>query len=686
MGTGGLIVATGNVTGGNITTGGVVAATGNTSGGNLTTGGVVAATGNVTGGNLTTAGVVAATGNVSGGNVTTGGVVAATGNVSGGNLTTGGVVAATGNVSGGNLTTAGLISATGNVSGGNLTTAGLVSAGNANISANVNANVVNANYLYGDGSNISNVTKILNGTSYANIPAAGGNLDIVVDANTAMTVSSTGANIAKNLGVAGITSLGLIGNVKITGGLTGQYIRTDGVGNLSYSTVGEADNVLYVSKNGNDSNDGKTLNSSKLTIKAAAAIATSGTTIFVKAGDYTEQNPISLASRVTIVGDNLRAVSVRPANPTQDVIWVRPGCYVTGITFRDHLEPSAAIAFPQRVFTGSISGTTLTVTAISSPINDIRVGMFVTGTGVAANTQITALGTGTGGTGTYTVNNSQTVSSTTLTGAEFVVTSPYVQNCSSITTTGCGMRINGDYALGLKSMVVDAYTQFNQGGKGIHILNSGYSQLVSVFTICTSIGIHCESGGTCSVSNSNNSFGDYALWAEGYSPELYSGVVDSFINGEVTISGLTERPKVNDSFRFDGDLTKWYTVRTATAPVSGVSVVQFDQPPGVTPAAGTPVKFYQASFISASGQTFEYVGTGTDILTSTPRLGGIPIQENEVVQLDGGIVNWTSTDQFGDFRIGEGIVIKEEAGIIEGPAFEKGLFVVLTPYILALEN
>ena len=691
----------------------------------------------MSGGNITTGGLIVATGNVSGGNLTTAGVVAATGNI-----TTSGVVAATGNVSGGNLTTAGVVAATGNVSGGNLTTGGLVTAGNANISANVNANVVNANYLYGDGSNISNVTKILNGSSYANIPTAGGNLDIVVDANTAMTVSSTGANIAKNLGVAGVTSLGVIGNVKITGGLTGQYIRTDGLGNLSYSTVGEADNVLYVSKNGNDSNDGKTLNSSKLTVAAAAAIAPAGTTIFVKAGDYTEQNPISLNTRVTIVGDNLRAVTIRPANRTQDIFWARPGCYITGVTFRDHLHPSAAVAFPKVIFTGSISGTTLTVTAMSTSVNDIRVGTFVTGAGVADNTVITALGTGTGGTGTYTVNNTQTVSSTTLTGAVFVATSPYVQNCSSIASAvretvaagnfvtgytynilsvgttdytligapsntvgvqftatgpgtgtgtaylvvGCGMRIDGTYALGLKSMVVDAFTQYNQGGKGIHILNSGYAQLVSVFTICTSIGIHCESGGQCSVSNSNNSFGDYALWADGTSPELYSGVTDLFINGEVTVSGLTQRPAVNDSFQFDGQPTQWYTVHSASELVGGVSTILFEQPPGTTPAAGTPVKFYQPSFISASGQTFEYVGTGTDILTSTPRLGGIPDTAKEVIQLNGGIVNWTSTDQFGDFRVGTGLVINEEAGTISGPAFEKGLFAVLTPYILALEN
>lgn len=629
-----------------------------------------------------------------------------------------------------------------NLNAGNVNTSGIVTATNANISANVNANIVNANYLYGDGSNISGVTKILNGTSYANIPTAGGNLNIVIDANAAMTVSPTGASLARNLDVLGITSLGLLGNVKITGGLAGQYIRTDGTGNLAFSTVGDADNVLYVSKSGNDSNDGETLNSAKLTIAGAAAVAPAGTTIFVKAGDYTEQNPVSLNTRVTIVGDNLRAVTIRPANPTKDIFWVRLGCYITGVTFRGHLAPSAAVAFPKVIFTGSISGTTLTVTAMSTPINDIRVGTFVTGAGIAENTVITALGTGTGGTGTYTVNIPQTVSSTTLTGAVFVTTSPYVQNCSSIASAvretvaagnfvtgytyyilsvgttdftligaasntvgveftatgpgtgngtaylvvGCGMRIDGNLALGLKSMVVDSYTQYNQGGKGIHILNSGYAQLVSVFTICTSIGIHCESGATCSVSNSNNSFGDYALWAEGYGPLLYSGIVDNFINGEVTVSGLSERPKVNDSFQFDGDFTKWYTVRSASEPVAGVSTILFDQPPGLTPAAGTPVKFYQASFISASGQTFEYVGTGTDILTSTPRLGGIPIQENEVIQLDGGIVNWTSTDQFGDFRIGEGIVIKEEAGIIEGPAFEKGLFVVLTPYILALEN
>jgi len=65
------------------------------------------------------------------------------------------------------------------------------------------------------------------------------------------------------------------------------------------------------------------------------------------------------------------------------------------------------------LFTGSISGTTLTVTAVSNGF--LQIGMLVYGTGVAANTIITAA-SGTGGTGTYTVSVSQTVGSQGMSG------------------------------------------------------------------------------------------------------------------------------------------------------------------------------------------------------------------------------------------------------------------------------
>ncbi len=63
--------------------------------------------------------------------------------------------------------------------------------------------------------------------------------------------------------------------------------------------------------------------------------------------------------------------------------------------------------------TGAISGTTLSVTAITS--GTISVGDMVAGTSVVAGTYISALGTGTGGIGTYTVSTPQTVASEALT-------------------------------------------------------------------------------------------------------------------------------------------------------------------------------------------------------------------------------------------------------------------------------
>ena len=52
-------------------------------------------------------------------------------------------------------------------------------------------------------------------------------------------------------------------------------------------------NTLYVAKNGSDSNDGKSLATPFLTIKAAFAVATSGTSIRVASGTYVENNPLT---------------------------------------------------------------------------------------------------------------------------------------------------------------------------------------------------------------------------------------------------------------------------------------------------------------------------------------------------------------------------------------------------------
>ena len=107
-------------------------------------------------------------------------------------------------------------------------------------------------------------------------------------------------------------------------------------------------------------------------------------------------------------------------------------------------------------FTGSISGSVLTITAIAS--GAINVGQTLSGTGIAAGTKIVGMLTGAGNNvneaGTYTVNISQTVSSTTITG--------YYQRPLSIDS---------------------AFVRINTNSNGIPINNGGLDYPIAVLAV-----------------------------------------------------------------------------------------------------------------------------------------------------------------------------------------------------------
>jgi hypothetical protein len=94
--------------------------------------------------------------------------------------------------------------------------------------------------------------------------------------------------------------------------------------------------------------------------------------------------------------------------------------------------------------TGSISGTTLTVTNITQ--GAIALGMTISGSGITAGTKIVGFGTGAGGNvnyaGTYTVSVSQTVASTTISAyyeRPLSINSAFVR----VNTTANGQPIQG---------------------------------------------------------------------------------------------------------------------------------------------------------------------------------------------------------------------------------------------------
>jgi hypothetical protein len=235
-------------------------------------------------------------------------------------------------------------------------------------------------------------------------------------------------------------------------------------------------------------------------------------------------------------------------------------------------------------------------------------------------------------------------------------------------------------------MIVGFFTIINRNGYGIHLLNSAYSQLVNIYTIACDIGIQVESGAFCTLNGSDCSIGNYGLVADGVGPLQTSGNIVSQFQGSFVIDNLSNgQPHVNTVVVIDGD-PEFYTIDTILPNIPGVgnSTVLIQQTYLGNAAPGTGMSFYTRSSIIASAHTFEYVGAGTNPATALPQYGGIPIESNEIVQTNGGVITFTSTDQKGNFKVGSGFTINQATGTITGNDFYESLFAEMTPFILAL--
>jgi hypothetical protein len=128
----------------------------------------------------------------------------------------------------------------------------------------------------------------------------------------------------------------------------------------------------------------------------------------------------------------------------------------------------------------------------------------------------------------------------------------------------------------------------------------------------------------------------------------------------------------------------YYQVRSATVPTAGVSTVTFAQPLRNDVGIGTTSYLQRQSLQIVSSHSFEYIGAGNTIEIARPSKGGVTIQANEIVKVNGGEIVYTSTDQDGNFAIGDEFVIDQATGTIRGRAFERSLLNTVTPFIIAL--
>ena len=274
------------------------------------------------------------------------------------------------------------------------------------------------------------------------------------------------------------------------------------------------------------------------------------------------------------------------------------------------------------IFVGSISGTTLTVTNVSS--GTIGVGQVLFGVGVTSETVITALGSGSGGVGTYTVNLSQSLTARDM-------------NTAAVAAT-----LTGSISSGVNSVTIT-----NQGSNYLNPIVSFGTLWTATTSVSTGAQIYfganlytVSSGGTTGSTAPTHTSGSAA---NGSTTLDYAGVVatgvPTQVSGkitEVTItnrgSGYTTAPTVT----FADSLGGTGSSATGTAVLVANSLA-------VTAVTGT---LYLGQTIQGAGVTANTIitafGTGT---------GGVGTYDVNFTQAVGSetmyALNWTvlpSTD------------------------------------------
>ena len=242
--------------------------TGNANVGNLGTGGLITATGNITGGNIVTAGTANAA------------ILTVSGNANIGNIGTAGVITAGGTVTGGNLATAGTLSVGGNANVGNIGTTNLVATGGGSFGSNLNMNSFNIVSLATPTNPADATTKqyvddlVATGLAYH---------EPVYVATVGTLATATGGTMTYNNGTAGVGA---------TLTTTGTFLLIDGA---NVQTVGTR---ILVKNEGNAAWNGVYTYTNATTITRSADTDTYGPTsttdlslndyFFVQAGDVNE--------------------------------------------------------------------------------------------------------------------------------------------------------------------------------------------------------------------------------------------------------------------------------------------------------------------------------------------------------------------------------------------------------------
>ena len=522
-----------------------------------------------------------------------------------------------------------------------------------------------------------------------------GSTYICVSAHTSAGAFSSDLATRWNIIAEGGTPTTTLGDVIVRGasqderlalGSEGQVL-TSYNGNVAWETPNLATNVYYVSEDGDDANDGRSLNTPWASVAYACTQMTGPATLYVKSGVYTETLPITVPAFVAVLGDSMRTTTITAAAGSQSSTMWKLG--------------NGAI-LNKMLFTG------------------------LTGF-VLAGDNITNATLG----GVYVALDST---------SPITSKSPYVIECSAISSGGVGAVVDGSlHATGNKSIVFHGYTVILDNGAGIWVKDGAKAEIVSCFTYFCHFGYAATGGGKIRSLNGNNSYGTYGAVSRGFNNAevtldgaLYgtqvaftsltggsfsvgntvTGVSSStvatvtnvqntkvyinitsgtgFTDGEtigngsgvtatvaasgasgqkgfvLVADGLASEPVPGGSIEIAGDAFTYVIQNVSGTYVDTTSVITIVLAGEKVAASADNATFkirYDFSQIRLTGHDFLSIGTGGVTTTNYPGVPtNPPAQGNEVVESFPGRVFYVSTDQDGNFRGGDYFRVDQATG------------------------
>ncbi|CAB4133990.1 hypothetical protein UFOVP267_7 [uncultured Caudovirales phage] len=294
------------------------------------------------------------------------------------------------------------------------------------------------------------------------------------------------------------------------------------------------------------------------------------------------------------------------------------------------------------VFTGSTSGTTLTVSAITN--GALAVGQVLFGIGVTQETVITALGSGSGGVGTYTINLSQTIASEQMNSATAgaIVTGSIATTTLTVTavtsgTLALGMTIQG--AGVTANTIITAYGT-GSGGAGTYTVNN--SQTIASRTLYgLNWSVLPSTDGAFTGGTNVDIVDNYFVYNRPGTQQFGASAVLSPISAAASFSSKDGAP--DDLVTLIVDHREIYLLGETSSEVwvdQGTSPFPFQRIPGTSTQHGIVAPFSMARL----GNSFAYLSQNNRGTAQIVQMNGYVPQRISTHAVENSLTNQTITD------------------------------------------